>query len=551
MNNSNEEQQIFIDAAEFKKMFISGTNNLINQKNSIDALNVFPVPDGDTGSNMASTAETALKAIEGIATNGLSISELTSIIAKNMLLGARGNSGVILSQIFKGFALGCENKENLNFKDFQHAMKSAEEKAYKSVLKPVEGTILTVIKEIAEMVSKQQEMSILNLFQEIVKQARISCDNTPKKLKILREVGVTDSGAEGLFAVFQGMLSYLQNNPILIQKDVASISTWINDSEVYDGEFGYCTEFIVDLNKPQKFNKESFVEKVSKLATSLVVVNDDNLLKVHGHTLKPGDLLNFAQGYGEFVKIKSENMVLQANESRNKNEKINSNVLDVKNITRKCGIISCNLGSGFINRMREYGCDEIIESGQTQNPSAKNIIDAIERVEAKNVFVLPNNSNIFLAAQQAAQVVVSKKVHIINTRSQIQGVTALMNFNDSASPKENKELINEAIQSTKTLEITKAIRTTKIDGVKIKEGQFIAIFDGKIILANDDCLVVTKKAIAQIIDDEIQIVSIYYGNESTETDAAEISNFIESQFDVEIDVVNGNQPNYYFIIGFE
>lgn len=555
MTRTNEIITCFIDAKLFKKIFISGANNLYNKRNAIDALNVFPVPDGDTGGNMSSTAESALNAIKNDTSNESNIGFLTNQISKNMLLGARGNSGVILSQIFKGFALGCAEKEKLEFADFKEAIRSAYDKAYKSVLKPVEGTILTVIREVYEKLETLDEQPIVEIFEQIVKQARISCDNTPNKLKILREVGVTDSGAEGLFAIFEGMLSSLKGKDIEISNENSQVSTWINDNEVYEGEFGYCTEFIVDLAKPKKFDKSKFVEEVNKYATSLVVVNDDNLLKVHGHTLKPGNLLNFAQKYGEFVKIKSENMMLQANESRNKNDLLNAkdatNEVLNKTAKKNCGIVSCNLGSGFINRMKEYGCDQIIESGQTQNPSAKDIIDAIERVNAKNVFVLPNNSNIFLAAQQAAQVVTDKKVYIINTRSQIQGVTALLNFNEETSVKENKELIDEAISMVKTLEITQATRTTKINGVKIKEGQYIAIQDGNIILANNDCLTVAKNAINQIIDDDVQMISIYYGNDSSEIDANELVNFIDSQFDVEIDIINGNQPNYNFIIGFE
>lgn len=556
MTKTIELNTYFLSAKQFKKIFISGANNLFNNKNAIDALNVFPVPDGDTGGNMSSTAESASSVVKSDPNNENNIGLLTSQISKNMLLGARGNSGVILSQIFKGFALACENKEGLSWEEFKLAIKSAYERAYKSVLKPVEGTILTVIREVYEMVEKLEEKTLLDTFEEITKQARISCDNTPTKLKILREVGVTDSGAEGLYSIFEGMLSSLKGEDIQISNTSNEISTWINDSEVYDGEFGYCTEFIVDLTKPKKFNKDSFVNEVSKYANSLVVVNDDNLLKVHGHTIKPGNLLNFAQKYGEFVKIKSENMVLQANESRNKNNLLNENdnskkSPEIEKTKKNCGIVSCNLGSGFISRMKEYGCDEIIESGQTQNPSAKDIITAIESVNAKNVFVLPNNSNIFLAAQQAAQVIKEKKVHIINTRSQIQGITAMMNFSEDNTVKENKEMIEEAIQMTKTLEITKAIRSTKIDGVKIKEGQYIAILDGKIILSNDDCIVATKNAIKEIVNDDIQLISIYYGNESSKVDANELANFIESQFDIEIDIVNGNQPNYNFIIGFE
>lgn len=537
-----------LDGKLFCQLFISGANNIINSKNKIDALNVFPVPDGDTGTNMSSTAQAAADALA--LNNSNHLGEVTNTISRNMLLGARGNSGVILSQIFKGFAIAFKEVESVDIKGLLEGFKQATKKAYSSVLKPVEGTILTVIRETTEALEKEvnNKTSLEEFFKLAKNAARKSCDNTPNKLKILREVGVTDSGGEGLYTIISGMEAALNAEAIKISESEENIDTFISSKEVYDGEFGYCTEFIIELNDEKDFDKANFEKSLLKKANSLVVVQDEKIVKVHGHTLKPGDMLNFGQKYGEFIKIKSENMTRQASESRNKNVIINQND---EQSNKKCAIISCNLGSGIIARMKEFGVDAIIESGQTQNPSAQDIIDAINSVNSKNVFILPNNSNIFLAAEQAAQAITNKKVFIIQTRSQIQGLTALMNFNSESSPKENRETMSESIKLVTTAEVTQAIRSTKIDNVKIKEGQFIGITDGKILVSENNYIDAAKKLIKKSINSDHELVTVYYGNDASEVDANEIKNFLESHYDVEVEVVNGAQPNYHFIIGFE
>ncbi|ADN69105.1 DAK2 domain-containing protein [Mycoplasmopsis fermentans] len=537
-----------LDGKLFCQLFISGANNIINSKNKIDALNVFPVPDGDTGTNMSSTAQAAADALA--LNNSNHLGEVTNTISRNMLLGARGNSGVILSQIFKGFAIAFKEVESVDIKGLLEGFKQATKKAYSSVLKPVEGTILTVIRETTEALEKEvnNKTSLEEFFKLAKNAARKACDNTPNKLKILREVGVTDSGGEGLYTIISGMEAALNAEAIKISESEENIDTFISSKEVYDGEFGYCTEFIIELNDEKDFDKANFEKSLLKKANSLVVVQDEKIVKVHGHTLKPGDMLNFGQKYGEFIKIKSENMTRQASESRNKNVIINQND---EQSNKKCAIISCNLGSGIIARMKEFGVDAIIESGQTQNPSAQDIIDAINSVNSKNVFILPNNSNIFLAAEQAAQAITNKKVFIIQTRSQIQGLTALMNFNSESSPKENRETMSESIKLVTTAEVTQAIRSTKIDNVKIKEGQFIGITDGKILVSENNYIDAAKKLIKKSINSDHELVTVYYGNDASEVDANEIKNFLESHYDVEVEVVNGAQPNYHFIIGFE
>ena len=539
-----------LNGKTFAQAFISGANNLINSKNKIDALNVFPVPDGDTGTNMSSTSKAAVDALTVTNVDKMPLGDVAVIVSRNMLLGARGNSGVILSQIFKGFSLSFTNLKEASVKELLDGFKKATEKAYQSVLKPVEGTILTVIRETTEAIEKDitKDSSVEDFFRLANEFSRQACNNTPNKLKILREVGVTDSGGEGLQALLFGMYSYFKGQPIEESNEEKQADTFISSSEVYNGEFGYCTEFIVELTDVKNFDKSAFENALMKKANSLVVVQDEKILKVHGHTLKPGDMLNFGQKYGEFIKIKSENMTRQAADSRNKNVIINQSD---ENEKQKCAIISCNLGSGIIDRMKEYGVDAIIESGQTQNPSAQDILDAISSVKAKNVFVLPNNSNIFLAAEQAAQSVNDKKVYIIPTKSQVQGVSALLNFAKDNTVKENRENMTDAIKLVKTGEITKSVRSTNIDGIKIKEGQFIGILNHKIIIVADSYLDAAKKLVKKVTSKDTELITIYFGNDASEPDAQELQNFIESHYDASVEVVNGNQPNYHFIIGFE
>ncbi|ADE19866.1 DAK2 domain-containing protein [Mycoplasma crocodyli] len=541
-----------LDGQMFLNAMISASNALSNSKNRIDALNVFPVPDGDTGTNMSSTINTAIDNCRNITDESISV--VSSSIAKGMLLGARGNSGVILSQIFKGFSMGLSEKNSATVKDLVQALNTAQQKAYGAVLKPVEGTILTVIRETSEMIQKEYKkdftkVSILDFFTKVLEFMRIACDNTPNKLKILREVGVTDSGGEGLFVIFEGMLSYFQGKPVQISKTTDDINSFINDTEVFDGEFGYCTEFIIDLEEQDKFDKEEFTRQIESIATSLVVVTDENILKVHGHTLKPGQMLNLAQEYGEFIKIKSENMTIQANNSKAIAEtKKHVEVVE----SSECGIISCNLGSGIISKMKEYGCDYIVESGQTQNPSAQDLINAVNAVNAKTVFILPNNSNIILVSQQAAQVITDKNVIVIPSKTQIQGLSAILNFNKENSAEDNLEFMTEAIEEVVTGEVTKAVRSTKIGGVKIKEGEYISILKGNIISSSETYLEAAREIVDNILEnDEKELITIYYGDEASQRDAEELANIVQGNYDVEVEIFEGGQPNYHFIIGAE
>ncbi|WP_117274974.1 DAK2 domain-containing protein [Mycoplasmopsis edwardii] len=547
-------RKVFLDGLTFAKAMVSGANALKNSKDRIDALNVFPVPDGDTGTNMSSTAISIVPKMQ-LVTKDTDIAEVTKTISTSMIYEARGNSGVILSQIFKGFALGCEEKMDLDLQEFLVALQSAVDRSYKSVFKPVEGTILTVIRETTENIVKkykgvdEDKVTIKEVWGDLLEFCRRSCDETPNKLKTLREVGVTDSGGEGLYKIFWGINEYLNDRPVEISDVAEDVSVFLSDTEVYEGEFGYCTEVLIDLNEPEKFDREAFVKKVEKKANSLVVVSDDNILKVHGHTLKPGEFLNIAQQYGEFIKIKSENMTLQANNSKANNEKFNEAKKDQDRV--KCAIISCNLGSGIIEKMKELGASYVIESGETQNPSAQDIINAIQATNADNIFVLPNSSNVILVAQQAAQVVDDKNIIVIPTKTQIQGLTAVLNFSPEADAEDNLEMMTDSISEVQTGEVTRAIRQTKLNGVEINNGDYLSILNGKIIASSKTANQALRKLVKKMIKGSSEIISIYYGDEGNLSEAEELANFIDANYDIEVDIIEGNQPNYHYLIGVE
>lgn len=539
-----------VSVNHWKEAVISASNNMQNNKNRIDSLNVFPVPDGDTGTNMSSTIKKAADSLKTIKI--LSFKELLNNISKNMLLGARGNSGVILSQIFKGFTLGWENVKFIEPSNILIGFEKASEMAYASVINPIEGTILTVIRETYENLSKTitPSMNTIEIFELALKYARKSCDNTPNLLPVLKEVGVVDSGGEGLNIILEGILSSLKGSPIQISKEESQMQEFTRELEIYDGEFGYCTELILKLKLEtiSKFNKNEFIKKLSKLGNSLVVVQDENLVKIHIHTLKPGDILNYSQKFGEFDTIKSENMTIQASDTKTQFE-------DFKKPFKKktSAIISCNNGSGIIKLMKEYECDYVIEGGQTNNPSAQDIIDAINYVDADNIFILPNNSNIILTAQQAAQINKNKNIKVISTKTQLEGITAMLNFSSELNLEDNLEEIETSLSNLITGQITMAIKDTKIDNIKIKDGEFLVLIENKIIGCKKQVIkaaeILVKKMLASKPDAEI--VVIYYGAESSALEADELEKYIISNYNVEVEIYNGDQPIYNFLISVE
>lgn len=545
-----------LKASELKVVLESASNKLFNNKERIDALNVFPVPDGDTGTNMSSTLKKAFDNIEK--NNFKTVGELIDQLSYNMLLSARGNSGVILSQIFKGFSNAWTNLEELNPKNIIQGFQQASENAYKSVLKPIEGTILTVIRETAENLSKLKitnETKIVSIFDEAIKFAQESLNNTPNLLPVLKEVGVVDSGGEGLVVVLQGARHALaEGKPVEVDMSSTKPFSVISNTEIYSGEFGYCTEIIVQIENLDKFSKNKFVSQIEKLGNSVVVVNDNDILKLHVHTEKPGKVLNDCQKLGEFLNVKIENMTQQANSTKS-NIQNNQNINNTQTLSfnKKNGIISCNAGSGFINLMKELECDYIIESGQSNNPSAQDIIEAIEQINVKNIIILPNNSNIILAAQQASKIKSDHNIQVIPTKSQVEGITAIMNYSPELSMEDNIEEIEQGLKNLVVGEIAQAIKDTKINNVKVKSGHYLMIMQNKIIDSKKDVISASKNLIDKMIKSKKQaeLLVIYYGNSASEIDAKKIEKYVLEKYNIEVQIQNGDQYIYDYMFGLE
>ncbi|ACF07494.1 dihydroxyacetone (glycerone) kinase, DhaK2 subunit [Metamycoplasma arthritidis] len=543
-----------INGMHWKNALISAANNIKNKKDAINALNVFPVPDGDTGSNMASTIIAARDAILNL--NEKNLEAVGKVVSQSMLMNARGNSGVILSQIFKGFANAFKNKTEISVFDMVNAFEEASKAAYRAVLKPVEGTILTVIREIAEGLKETVvvESTFEDIFNLALEYARKSCDNTPNLLAILKEVGVTDSGGEGLYAIIEGMSLFFQNKAVIETKTSSeSIGTFISDSEVFNGEFGYCTEFILELKNYRKFDKESLVKRLEKIGNSMVVVQDEEILKVHIHAKKPGDVLNAVNSLGQFLKIKIDNMTVQASSSKEVASKLASPdaTTPKKTYSKKCALISCNVGQGIIELVKQNGVSYVIEGGQTNNPSTQDIVKAADAVDSKTVFILTNNSNIILSAQQASTIVTDKKIITIPTKSQAQCLSVAMNFNEDASEEENLETMKEAMKNVKYGEIAPSVKNTKLNGIKIKEGDFMVMANNEITATAKTSMDAAINLLHTLVDEDSQIVTIFYGQDVSESDSKILQNYIEVNFDVEIEIYSGGQSIYPYFIAVE
>ena len=551
-----------INGHQLKQMIISGANNLYNCYPEIDALNVFPVPDGDTGTNMNLTMTSGSKEVKNIDTSN--IYEVAKTFSRGLLMGARGNSGVILSQIFRGFAMGLEGKKEANCYDFADALISAKDVAYKAVMKPVEGTILTVIRESSVALKKyvdelEKPITIKECMEYMLDEAVNSLNRTPELLPVLKEVGVVDSGGAGLIKVLEGFVSALNDKFIERQKaTVEQVETpTVNisaQSKIENEEFGYCTEFIMQLS-PEKEGKKNFVSSRFKSVlenhgNSIVVVQDDDIVKVHIHTMKPGNIFNYAQQFGEFVTLKVENMQLQHSNLAEK-DKENTTTAETPQEKKKYGIISVSVGEGLNEMFKELRVDEIVSGGQTMNPSTEDFVEAINRLNAENVFILPNNSNIVMAATQASQVVEGVNCKVIPTKTIPQGMVACMMFNPYGEVEENFEQMSEAIGNIKTGQVTFAIKDTNINGVEIKENHFMGLNGKNIITCKEDKVDATITLLETMIDEDSEIVTLIAGEDATEDETKKIVDFLNDKYPVEVDVKLGMQPVYSYIIGVE
>jgi len=549
-----------INGHQLKQMIISGANNLFNCYPEIDALNVFPVPDGDTGTNMNLTMTSGSKEVVNIESSN--IYDVARTFSKGLLMGARGNSGVILSQIFRGFAVGLEGKKEADCYDFADALISAKDVAYKAVMKPVEGTILTVIRESSVALkhyvdSLEKPINIEDCMSYLLQEANASLQRTPELLPVLKEVGVVDSGGAGLIKVFDGFMSALNNKMVerfqatVQQKEEPKVNVSAQ-SMIENEEFGYCTEFIMQLS-PEKEGKKNFVSSRFKTVlenhgNSIVVVQDDDIVKVHIHTMKPGNIFNYAQQFGEFVTLKVENMQLQHS---NLTEKEETKVEEVKQEKKKYGIISVSVGEGVNQMFKDLRVDEIVSGGQTMNPSTEDFVEAINRLNAENVFILPNNSNIVMAANQASEVVEGVNCKVIPTKTIPQGMVACMMFNPYCEVDENFEQMCEAMQGIKTGQVTFAIKDTNINGIEIKENHFMGLDGKNIITCKEDKVEATITLLDSMLDDSSEIVTLIAGEDAKEHETKKIVEYLNDKYPVEVDVKMGMQPVYSYIIGVE
>lgn len=530
----------------FLKMLQSGANNLTNKHNEINALNVFPVPDGDTGTNMNLTFTSGLNDARKVVTSN--IGQLAKTLSRGLLMGARGNSGVILSQIFRGFAQAVESKHEVNVNELAEAFVNGRTVAYKAVMRPVEGTILTVLRESAEAthayVKANKTEDVIEFFEVLVNEANKSLDNTPNLLPVLKEVGVVDSGGKGYVTVLEGFLSELKGQSIGLMDDAGHTEAAQTDFD--HDEFGYCTEFIVKLSdeSTERYSEDKLRSQLEAIGNSLVVVTDEDLVKVHVHTLTPGNALNIGQKYGEFIKLKIENMTEQHDAI------VESNKAPVVEHS-KYAIVSVAAGEGVVNMFKELRAEYIISGGQTMNPSTEDFVEMINSINADHIIILPNNSNIIMAAKQAADILEDKDIRVIETKTIPQGLSACVMFNPDVDVDANIEEMLEAVANTTTGQVTYSIKDTTFESIEIKENDFIGILEKDIVVTNVDRIEVTKALLQKLIKEESELVTLIYGEGVDEDEVAVITEFIESNYDVEVESVNGKQPVYAYILGVE
>lgn len=542
-----------INGVLFKKMVINGAINLKNNSDMIDELNVFPVPDGDTGTNMQMTMMGGVREIKEL--DSKSLVDITKTFSRGLLMGARGNSGVILSQFFRGVHLGLTEIKNsqATVHEFYNALKKGYEIAYKAVVDPREGTILTVVREACEKIkSKVNKIQTLEeLLKAYLEEAKKSLENTPNLLPVLKEAGVVDSGGTGIVVIVEGMIQALEGKILSLNDDKNEEANkervfGAQALEDFDIKFSYCTEFILVLDKPKDFDESFLKDPYNNLGDSLVVVSDDDLVKVHVHTNAPGVVLNIAQKYGEFKTLKIENMKFQHENIIHKDHK--KEVLPMK----KYGFIAVCTGDGIKETFKELGVDKIIDGGQSMNPSTHDFIQAIEEINAENIIILPNNSNIILAAEQSAELTPNKNIRVLKNSSIASGYSALMVFDPEVEIDDNITEMTNKVKQTQVGEITYAVRDTEFKQIKIKNGDFIAISKGEIITADQARIEAVKKLLNSILYKNNEIVTLFYGSDVLDDEINIVKNYIEELHqEIEIELIKGNQEIYSYIIAVE
>ena len=565
-----------IDAKMLSKMFLAGAKNLENKKEWINELNVFPVPDGDTGTNMTMTIMSAAREVSALGEDA-DMAALCKAISSGSLRGARGNSGVILSQLFRGFTKSIKEEQVLDIPVLTRAFDKAVETAYKAVMKPKEGTILTVARGASDKAKELCEDGAEDLEQflgSVIEHARYVLSQTPEMLPVLKQAGVVDSGGQGLVEVLSGAYDAFLGKEIDLTvapaatakaEDTKSSLEVQAEAEI---KFGYCTEFIILLNKPFNVKAEmDFKAFLESIGDSIVCVADDDVVKVHVHTNDPGMAMQRGLTYGSLTTIIIENMRLERDEkisamkekemqntanAENEIRAAEENEQEVPAEEKEMGFISVSIGEGINEIFRGLGVDYIIEGGQTMNPSTEDMLNAIEKVNAKNIFILPNNKNIIMAANQAASLTEDKNIIVIPTKTIPQGITALVNYIPDSTPEDNAERMGEEIQLVKTGQVTYAVRDTVIDDKEIKQDDYMGIGDKGILSVGTDMEKTVLEMIGEMIDEDSAILSIYYGEEMNEDSANEIAEKVEEEYpDVEVEVHYGGQPIYYYVISVE
>lgn len=556
-----------IDAQLFLRMVRAGTDRLNNNVEQVNALNVFPVPDGDTGTNMNLTLTSGLEEMEKQAAAD-EVGKLAEALSKGLLMGARGNSGVILSQLFRGFGKGVAEYTQLTARQFADGLKQGMETAYKAVIKPVEGTVLTVAREAAEKgvaVSRQSD-KLTDVMEAVLEQARVSLDRTPEQLPVLKQANVVDAGGQGLVLIYEGFLAALTGEkvvspvaqPVNKAADLDRLSEIAHEQsaqshfETGDIEHGYCTEFIVKLDpaKVEKtpFSEENFREDMGRFGDSLLVVADDDLVKIHIHAEYPGEAMTYAQQYGELTRIKIDNMREQHSTIlESEGEKESPAPTDAK----PYGLVAVAVGDGVAEIFRSLGVDSVIQGGQTMNPSTEEIVQAVKNLHAEHILVLPNNKNIIMSAEQVGNLV-DVPVTVLPTRTIPQGLAALLSFNAEEEPEVNRDRMMSSAHGVQSGEVTYAVRDSQYDGGEIEEGDYLGIWDGNISVAGKTLIDVSRDLLTQMVSDEVDVVTILYGEDVMEDQLQEITRFLEQQFpDVECEIHYGGQPLYYFFFSVE
>lgn len=534
-----------------------GAHHLYENADYVDSLNVFPVPDGDTGTNMNLSMSSGAKEIEAHTVEH--IGESAKALSKGLLMGARGNSGVILSQLFRGFGKAIEEEATIDGKQFADALKYGVETAYKAVMKPVEGTILTVAKDAANAAVEKAASTtdVIEVMETVVTEAKASLDRTPDLLAVLKEVGVVDSGGQGLVYVYEGFLASLKGEELPVRAEVQSMDELVNAEHhrnvqdfmsTEDIVFGYCTEFMVKFEQEKlqdhPFDETNYREALSEYGDSLLVISDDDMAKVHIHSEAPGDVLTFSQKYGSLINIKIENM-------RQQHIEIVGEQASKKKEKHPYAIVTVAMGSGISALLKSVGASVVIEGGQTMNPSTQDIVQAIEEVGAERVLILPNNKNIIMAAEQAAEHL-GIEAAVVPTKTVPEGLSAILAFNPEADVETNKEAMAEAASFVTTAQVTHAVRDTAIDGIEIKNGEFMGIANGKIVTTNPSLEDVTKTLLTKVIDEDAEIITVLYGEDVSEEEALKIEAYIEDEFDhADVELYPGKQPLYPYIISVE